>query len=114
MVFMVVVARLVREIKFAELRVAAVAMFCLWNVFYMWTVKDRQFLERAAPTTELLHVLQSRPAAPIRIEGFPYPVTEIAKDVAFLVPGWTRDMIDVNDGMCAGCATIQWDGKTYR
>jgi len=113
MVFMVIVAGLIHRVKIAEVRAAAVALFCVWNVLYMWTVKDRQFLERAAPTTELLHVLQARQPMPIRIEGFPYPVTDIAKDVSFLVPGWSRELIGVG-GECGECASLRWDGKTYR
>lgn len=113
MVFIVIVAGLIQRVKIAEVRAAAVAVFCVWNVFYMWTVKDRQFLERAAPTTELLHVLQARQPMHIRIEGFPYPAMDIAKDVSFLVPGWTREMIDAG-GDCGGCAFLKWDGKAYR
>ena len=54
MVFMVVLATLSENIASAKLRAGLLRAFCLWNVFYMWTTKDRQFLERAAPTTELL------------------------------------------------------------
>jgi hypothetical protein len=113
MVFMVIVAGMIQRVKIAEVRAAAVALFCAWNIFYMWTVKDRQFLERAAPTTELLQVLQTRQPTHIQIEGFPYPVTDIGKDVAFLVPGWTPEMIDVG-GACDDCVSLKWDGKTYR
>jgi hypothetical protein len=110
---MLIVAGLIQMVKIAEVRAAAVALFCVWNVFFMWTTKDRQFLERAAPTTELLHVLQARRPTHIRIEGFPYPEPDIAKDVSFLVPGWTREMIDTS-GDCEECASLKWDGKTYR
>ena len=113
MVFMLIVARLIQMVKIAEVRAAAVVLFCVWNVYFMWTVKNRQFLERAAPTTELLRVLQARRPTHIRIEGFPYPEPDIAKDVSFLVPGWTREMIDTG-GECGECASVRWDGKTYR
>jgi hypothetical protein len=115
MVFMAIAAGLLQKVKMVELRAAAVAVFCLWNVFYLWTTKDRQFMERAAPTTELLHVLQTRPPQHIRVEGFPYPVTDIARDVSFLVPGWTPEMIEVDTG-CADCPILTWDSgaKHYR
>jgi hypothetical protein len=74
----------------------------------MWTTKDRQFLERAAPTTELLRVLQTHAPMHIRIDGFAYPEPDIAKDVSALVPGWTRDMIEVS-GACADCLVLKWD-----
>lgn len=114
MVFMTIVARILQTVKLPELRTAAVAVFCLWNVFYMWTTKDRQFKERAAPTTELLNLLQTHSPQPIRVEHFAYPVTEIAKDVAYLVPGWKPEMIRVGDDQCVGCATFKWDGERYR
>lgn len=115
MVFMVVLATLSEKIASTRLRSGLIAAFCLWNVFYMWTTKDRQFLERAAPTTELLRVLQTHSPSHISVIGFAYPEPDIAKDVSALVPGWTRDMIDVNVP-CAECLTIKWDerAKTYR
>jgi hypothetical protein len=114
MVFMVVAARLIQRVKMPEVRTATVAIFCLWNVSYLWTTKDRQFVERAAPTTELLYVLQSHQPAHIRIDEFAYPEPDIAKDVSFLVPGWTRDMIDVG-GNCTECLAVRWHPatKTY-
>jgi hypothetical protein len=111
MVFTVIAAGLIQNIKVTELRSLAVAAFCFWNVFYLWTTKDRQFMERAAPTTELLHVLQTRPPERIRVDGFPYPVTAIAKDVSFLVPGWTPEMIAVNEE-CGDCPVLNWDRTT--
>jgi hypothetical protein len=114
MVFMVIAAGLIQKIKAAELRSAVVVVFCLWNVFYLWTTKDRQFMDRAAPTSELLHVLQTFPPQPIRLEGFPYPVTDIAMDVSYLVPGWSREMIHVGDGQCADCLSLKWNGKHYK
>jgi hypothetical protein len=115
MIFMVILTGLVRKIKIAELRTALVAVFCLWNVFYLASKKDQQFLERAAPTTALLRELQSRSPAHIRIEGFAYPEGDIAKDVAFVVPGWNRDLIDVG-GNCSDCVVLRWDPaqKTYK
>lgn len=112
MVLMVIAAGLIQNIKVVELRSLAVALFCLWNVFYLWTTKERQFMERAAPTTELLHVLQTHPPQPIRVDGFPYPVTDIAKDVSFLVPGWTPEMIHAGAETCVGCLTLKWNPRT--
>jgi hypothetical protein len=115
MVFVAVLAGLSEKISSTELRTVTIAVFCTWNVFYMWTTKDRQFLERAAPTTELLRVLQTHPPTHVRIEGFAYPEPDIAKDVSAMVPGWTRDMIDVGGGACPDCMTLKWDpaARTY-
>ena len=111
MVFMVIAAALIQQVKVVELRNVAVAVFCLWNVFYLWTTKDRQFMERAAPTTELLHVLQTQPPQQIRVDGFPYPVTDIARDVSFLVPGWTPEMIHAGTE-CGDCLVLKWNSST--
>jgi hypothetical protein len=114
-VFVAILARLTEKIARTELRTAVVVVFCLWNVFYMWMTKDRQFLERAAPTTELLRVLQTHAPTHIRIDGFAYPEPDIAKDVSALVPGWTRDLIEVS-GACADCLVLKWDpaARTYK
>src|SRR5215831_1957251 len=41
MVFMVLLARLTEKLSSTKLRTGLVAVFCAWNVFYMWTTKDR-------------------------------------------------------------------------
>jgi hypothetical protein len=111
MVFMVMLASLSEKITSIGLRTTVVGVFCVWNIFYMWTTKDRQFLERAAPTTVLLRFLQTHEPTRIRIDGFAYPETDIAKDVSALVPGWTRDMIEVS-GPCPRCLTLKWNAAT--
>jgi hypothetical protein len=111
MVFMTILAGLVQRIKIAELRAGLIAAFCLWNIGYLWTVKDRQFLERAAPTTALLRELKAHSPERIRVDGFAYPEGDIARDVSFLVPGWTREMIDVG-GACEDCPRLKWDPQT--
>ena len=55
----------------ARFRKAFVAAFITVNMGYIWFVKDPQFEERAAHTTQLVEELQRRPPAPLLIENFP-------------------------------------------
>jgi hypothetical protein len=90
-----------------------VAAFLLYNVGYMWIVKDRQMLERAASTTELIEELRKRNPGPVRLSGFPYPIALIAKAAAVTVPGWRWDQVDLGDS-CENCTILQWDASARR
>ena len=52
--------------------VAVCALILAHNVIYLWTRKRSQFLERAAPTEQLLSVMRSTPGA-IYVRCFPRP-----------------------------------------
>ena len=43
------------------------------NVAYLWTKKHRQFVERSAPTTQLLDFARRHPQSPLWIQCFPLP-----------------------------------------
>jgi len=90
-----------------------VAAFLIFNIGYMWIVKDRQMVERAAPTTELIGELRQRQPGPLRLSGFPYPIAIIAKAVAVTVPGWRWDQVDLGDS-CARCILLKWDPVSRR
>jgi hypothetical protein len=92
---------------------ALAAAFLLFNVTYMWIVKDRQMLERAAPTTELIQELKQRQPDAVRLSGFPYPIAIIAKAAAVTVPGWKWDQVDLGDS-CAHCTVLKWDREARR
>jgi hypothetical protein len=85
-----------------------VTAFLIFNLGYMWTVKDRQMLDRAVPTTELIEELRMRQPGPVRLSGFPYPIAIIAKAAAVTVPGWRWDNVDLGDS-CANCTVLTWD-----
>jgi hypothetical protein len=87
--------------------------FLILNVGYMWLVKDRQMVERAAPTTALIHELAQRQPGPVRLSGFPYPIAIIAKAAAVTVPGWRWDQVDLGDA-CAQCLVLEWDREARR
>jgi hypothetical protein len=88
-----------------------VAVFLAFNVAYMWTTKDAQMVERAAPTTALVAELGKHKPGVVRISGFPYPIPIIAKAAAVTVPGWRWDQVDLADS-CSRCLLLQWDSKT--
>ncbi|HYO82825.1 MAG TPA: hypothetical protein VES20_15575, partial [Bryobacteraceae bacterium] len=57
----------------------------LHNVGYIWTRKHQQFLERAAPTVELIRLARST-TGPIVVECFPYAAT-VAESALVLEAG---------------------------
>jgi hypothetical protein len=65
-----------RSQRFKQTCTAAFAVLLMANVTYVWLKKDPQFRERAAPTRELFHVLnsgeaQGRLTKPVHVCGFP-------------------------------------------
>jgi hypothetical protein len=114
MVFALVMARLVQQLKWPTLRAAWIGVFCLFNILYIAIRKDRAFEERAAPTTALLDVLKSEKPSKLVIRDFPYREADIAKDVAVLVPGWSPDMIEFYrpEEKCSECVVVQWQPET--
>ena len=90
-----------------------VSAFLVFNVGYMWIVKDRQMAERAAPTTALIQELKQRQPGPVRLSGFPYPIAIIAKAAAVTVPGWQWHQLDLGDS-CGRCLVLEWDRDARR
>ena len=88
-----------------------VPAFLVFNVGYMWAVKDRQMMERAAPTTELIQELKHREPGPVRVSRFPYPIAIIAKAAAVTVPGWQWHEVDLGDS-CTRCLVLEWNRET--
>jgi hypothetical protein len=111
MVMVSVMAYFIRQFKQFWIQLILVMAFLAYNVGYMWLRNDPQFENRAAPTTQLVTLLRSHQPAPILLEGFPYPITAIAKEVSRFAPGWNRDFIHVNES-CHDCVVFRWDAKT--
>lgn len=91
-----------------------VGVFVAFNIGYLWIRKDRQFEERAAPTTQLIHVLgQHRPQRTI-IRNFAYPFPEIMRGAALAAPGWSPDLMltEQQEGECRDCLRLTWNGET--
>ncbi len=88
-------------------------LFVAFNIGYIWIVKDRQFEERAAPTTRLPAELNARAPARVLILNFPYNPW-VAKLTTRLVQGWSPEMILVNQSpdTCTDCVRLIWDQKT--
>src|SRR5256712_2562760 len=116
MVVVSVLAYLIRECRQPRIQLALVIAFIAYNISYMWIRKDPEFESRAAPTTELLGLLKSHQPAPILLERFPYANYGIAKDVSRVAPGWTRDLIHVNESpeSCRDCVTLRWDAGSKK
>ncbi len=87
--------------------------FVVVNAGYVYWVKDGQFEERAAPTNQLVAYLRTHPPGPVRLVGYPFnPWT--AKLTTRLVPGWSPELIvvDDNESACPDCPALRWDGKS--
>jgi hypothetical protein len=88
-----------------------VTIFVALNVVYMWTTKDAQMVERAAPTTALVAELAKHKPGPLRVSKFPYPIALIAKGAAETVPGWKWDDVALGDS-CSRCLVLEWNPQT--
>jgi len=114
MVFVWLLAWLYAQLQNPKLRIAFASAFLVVNLSYLWFQKDRQFELRAAPTNELLKLLRSHQPTQILIFDFPYREPDVPKDVSFLVPGWTRDLVGVygTGESCTDCLILHWDAQT--
>jgi hypothetical protein len=101
------------SLKPKTLRAGLVAAFIVYNVVYMWTVKDAQMEARALPTTALVKALREYSPQDVRLRGFEYSVDLIPKAVAVSLPGWRWDQVDL-DVPCQGCLLFEWNHDTGR
>ena len=110
-------AFLICNLRNKTLQQTFIVGFLAFNIGYLWFRKDAQFEERARPTTELLRLLRSHSPRQILIFDFPYAEPDVAKAVAWLVPGWTRDLVGVHGTgeTCSTCVILRWDphSRTY-
>ena len=85
--------------------------FVAFNIGYLWVRKDDQFVERAAPTAEMLNVLRNKSPQRVLILDFPYPNGEIAKASVATLPGWDHDSIVIGSSVsdCPECLRLSWD-----
>jgi hypothetical protein len=88
-------------------------LFVLFNVGYMWMVKDAQMLERAIPTTRLIETLKGLKPARLRVLEFAYPIKLIEKGAAVTIPGWNWDQVEPF-GPCADCTVLKWNSAERR
>jgi len=97
----------------APLRLGFTLAFVSINIGYLWTVKDAQFEQRAAPTTRLLEQLRAHRPASLLVLDFPINPW-MARMTARLVPGWRPDMIRVDEptDACPDCLKLRWNRTT--
>jgi hypothetical protein len=106
----------VLQLSSRRLQTAVLASFIAFNVVYVWTRKDSQMRRRAAPTTALIEELKTRSPGPVRIIGFEYPASEMAKGAAVTIPGWHWEDVELipPGDRCANCVILEWDRDTLR
>jgi len=69
--------------------IAVCAAMLIHNVAYLWTKKRGQFLERAAPTEQLLRLAETTPG-PIYMKCFPRPPLAAEAAIELMLPGRTK------------------------
>ena len=108
-----VLAVMLREIDSARIRKIFVAAFVAINIGYIWFVKDAQFEERAASTTQLVEQWLGPSPAPLLIVNFPQ-TPGIAKYSTRVVPGWEPEMVLVNQPVesCLSCLRLRWNPQS--
>jgi hypothetical protein len=115
-VLMTLFAVLLRTIRDTSIFKVFVVVFIAFHVGYLWLRKDKQFEERAAPTTQLVNVLKRYPPQHAVIRNFAYPLPEIASSAALAETGWDPALISVGDAVtdCHGCLLLDWKGAVSR
>jgi len=107
-------AQIVGPLKKRSLRGGFVILFVLTNAGYLWLVKDSQYWERGATTRELILIMHRRQPECLVVREFPENPW-IAKLSARFTPGWSPDMIKLNEATDQpDCLVIQWDPKKRR
>ena len=116
-VLMTAFALLLSRLRGTPLLSLFMVVFIGFNVGYLWVRKDGQFEDRAAPTTQLVAALRARTPQPVLVLDFAYPYPAIAQAAALAVPGWTPELIHVDESstQCQGCLTLRWNprNRTY-
>jgi hypothetical protein len=83
---------------------ALVLVVVLHNCGYLWIYKQKQYLERAMPTVELVNVLRST-TTPVLVECFPYSKS-IALQAATIAARTNPDRLLFRDS--ADCTTYRF------
>jgi hypothetical protein len=86
------------------------------NVGYIWLKKDPQFQKRAAPTRELIEILNAHgtPQLPIRVCQFPLDPWVFSETVTRFAAFDSSKVMLSADCDVAGSATMQWDEKSSK
>ncbi len=113
-VLMTVLACVLRTMETSKLVAAFISIFVVFNIAYIWLRKDAQFEERAAPTSELVKVLEQRAPERIYLRGFAYPYPEIARATTLKVSGWLPQYIVFEREDCKGCPELRWNAEARR
>ncbi len=107
-------ARLVGMLPIPWVRWSLVAVFAAANIGYLWLVKDAQYWTRGATTRALISILRTEQPRCLVVKNFPENPW-IAKLSARFVPGWSPDMIKVDEtAEISNCMVLRWDADQNR
>lgn len=94
------------------LRWGFLLVFIAGNGAYLWLAKDPQMERRAAPTRELLLVLEGMDVQPVVLPDFPLNPW-IARLAAGSLEGWTGRELRFADAPCPACPRLEWEDGSY-
>ena len=108
-------AQLIRGLRNRRLRWTFVTAFAVVNIAYLWVAKDRQYVVRGRTVHDLVAVLRTQPPGCAVVSDFP-DNPWVAKLSARLAPGWSPEMIRVNEPPAgrADCVLLRWNPKQKR
>jgi hypothetical protein len=106
------IAQLVRPVAKRRLRWGFVAAFAIANMSYLWFAKDPQYVKRGRTIHDLVAILNTQSPGCALVEDFPENPW-IAKLSARFAPGWSPEMINVNEPRTShvDCTIVKWDSK---
>jgi hypothetical protein len=113
-VLMTVYALLLKPLEQTRLLQVFLGSFVIFNIGYLWVRKDAQFVDRAAPTTQLIAALSRHSPQPALVLDFAYPYPDIARAAALAVPGWKPELILVSGAgefRCDDCLKLRWNAQ---
>jgi hypothetical protein len=89
------------------------------NIAYIWLKKEPQYRERAAPTRELIEVLngpdiRDRARFPVRVCRFPLDAWTFTEAVTRFTPFKSDEIVLTDNCDVDGIAVMEWDQSTGR
>ncbi len=104
------IAQLIWRLRSRRVRWAFVITFAVVNIGYLWVAKDRQYVVRGRTIHDLAAILRAHPPGCVIVNDFPENPW-VAKLSARLAPGWSPEMITVNEVAPSrfDCLMAQWD-----
>ncbi len=109
------IAQLIWRLGSMRVCAAFVIAFAVVNIGYLWVAKDRQYVARGRTIHDLVAILRAHRPGCVIVADFPENPW-VAKLSVRLVPGWSPEMIRVNEPPASrvDCVLLRWNPKQKR